>query len=186
MNLYLVRHAHAEWSPDEGRPLSPRGTGDAFRLAKLLADRPFEVIYSSPYRRAIQTVRPLAADRKLPVQIEDRFRERALGTWTATSFEVAVLRTWQDAEFSWPGGESNQDAQARGIAALAELTADGSSDHYVVGTHGNLLALILGHFDPSVGYDFWSSLSMPDAYHLEIRGGRQARLTRLWVPVEYG
>ena len=182
MNLYLVRHAHAEWLPDEGRPLSLRGMRDAVRLADRLADRSIEAVYSSPYRRVIQTVSALAVRRKLPIQIEDRFRERTLGNWSANTFEEAVSRTWQDAEYSWPGGESNKAAQTRAIEALDELIIGEPAEHIVLGTHGNLLTLILNHYDPQVGFVFWSRLTMPDVYQLETVGGRHARYTRLWMP----
>jgi len=50
-----------------------------------------------------------------------------------------------------------------------------------VGTHGNLLVLILQHFDRSVGFAFWQSLTMPDVYRLEVKDGR-ATCHRLWQP----
>ena len=33
----LVRHAHAEWVPNEMRPLSVKGSRDAERVARILA-----------------------------------------------------------------------------------------------------------------------------------------------------
>ncbi len=181
VNFYLVRHAHAEWTPDENRPLSPLGLFGAARVAELLAPLPIDGISSSPYRRAVQTVAVLASDLKLEIQIEDRFKERTLGDWSEGSFEEAVGRTWQDAGFSWLNGESNLSAQSRAIVALQGLTAGGLGDHVVLGTHGNLLALILNYFDPGVDHQFWSRLTMPDVYHLEIIGRREARYTRLWL-----
>jgi len=41
--------------------------------------------------------------------------------------------------------------------------------------------LILQHFDPSVGFAFWQSLTMPDVYRLEVTDGR-ATCHRLWQP----
>jgi 2,3-bisphosphoglycerate-dependent phosphoglycerate mutase len=64
------------------------------------------------------------------------------------------------------------------------MTANGSSNHNVVATHGNLLTLILNYYDLQIGYDFWSRLAMPDVYHLEIRGGRQANYMQLRLPTE--
>ena len=58
--LYLVRHAHAEWTPDENRPLSAQGSEDANRVANTLYVVPISAIYSSPARRARQTIAPLA------------------------------------------------------------------------------------------------------------------------------
>jgi 2,3-bisphosphoglycerate-dependent phosphoglycerate mutase len=51
---------------------------------------------------------------------------------------------------------------------------------YAIGTHGNLLALLLNYFDPVIGFDFWSQLSMPDIYQLELDGRVLERYTRVW------
>lgn len=56
--LLLVRHAHADWQPDETRPLSEVGRRDAARVAGVLSPLAPTSIYSSPYRRARQTVEP--------------------------------------------------------------------------------------------------------------------------------
>jgi phosphohistidine phosphatase SixA len=54
--LCLVRHAHADWQPDEGRPLSARGRHDAVVLARLPAVSDTAALYSSPARRAVETI----------------------------------------------------------------------------------------------------------------------------------
>ena len=58
--LFLVRHAHSDYGPDEMRALSESGQRAAQRVADLLEDRGVAVIVSSPYTRAVQTVQPLA------------------------------------------------------------------------------------------------------------------------------
>ena len=44
--FYLVRHAHADWTPDENRPLSVRGSEDAIRVADVLQQYPLQVVYT--------------------------------------------------------------------------------------------------------------------------------------------
>jgi broad specificity phosphatase PhoE/8-oxo-dGTP pyrophosphatase MutT (NUDIX family) len=63
--LFLVRHGSAgdrrSWTgEDRLRPLSSRGERQAAGLAATLTDRTVEAIYTSPYLRCVQTVRPLA------------------------------------------------------------------------------------------------------------------------------
>lgn len=54
--------------PDRADPwLSERGHAEARALADFLADETFDAIYSSPRRRAMQTVAPLAEDRGMEV-----------------------------------------------------------------------------------------------------------------------
>lgn len=180
-SLTFIRHAHAPWSPDENRALSARGQRDALRLAQTLAADRVTFIASSPYLRAIQTVLPLAERLFLPVQLECRFRERLLGAWDASSFREAVRRTWLDDDFAFPGGESNQLAQKRGLAALHDLLSAHPGGSIVVSTHGNLLCLLLKSYNPSVGYDFWSALTMPDIYRLELQDDSLLSCARLWA-----
>ena len=76
--------------------------------------------------------------------------------------------TWADPAFFYPGGESNLVAQRRAVAVVERLAALHPQEQIVVATHGNLLALILQHYDPAVGFAFWMALTMPDIYRLEI------------------
>ena len=71
-SLYLVRHGAAgdrqSWSGDDSlRPLSRRGEMQATGLAKTLADHRIEAIFTSPYVRCVQTVRPLAEETGLEI-----------------------------------------------------------------------------------------------------------------------
>jgi broad specificity phosphatase PhoE len=180
MKFYLVRHAHAEWSSDEHRPLSERGHRDACVVADILEPFSIRAIVSSPYRRAVQTVEPLAIRKNLEIEMKTEFRERALGSWSTVTFEEAVRRTWEDPKFAHPAGETNREAQRRGVRCIREILEARLEDPFVVGTHGNLLALILNHFDPDIGYDFWSRLSMPDIYCLHLGLNGEIAIQRLW------
>lgn len=175
--LYLVRHAHAEWSPDEDRPLSEQGRRSAQQVADLLGELPIAAIYASPARRARDTLAPLAARMGLPIQPVADLRERELARGPVADFEAAVRATWQDPHLAHPGGESNAAAQRRGLAAVRDILARHPHQHVVAGTHGNLLALIANGLDPGCGYEFWQSLTMPDIFQLAADG----TLVRLYV-----
>src|SRR5690348_13642995 len=73
--LYLVRHCQAtSQSPEASLPAE--GLVQADLLADFLAPLGPERIVSSPFRRAVQSVEPLAARLSLPIEIDDRLRER--------------------------------------------------------------------------------------------------------------
>ena len=180
-SLYLIRHAHADWSPDENCPLSARGHEAAERVRGILQTYPIGAIYSSPYLRARQTVMPLAARLNLPVQIEPELRERQLGNYLGKDFFEAVRETWQNPSFAHPEGEANSTAQARGLAALRRLQKEQAAEHIVLSTHGNLMALVIQGFDPSIDFSFWKSLTMPDIYELSFsQAGKIDLKSRLW------
>lgn len=187
--FYLVRHAHAEWSLDENRPLSAQGIRDAQRVADLLQNYPIRLIYSSPELRAYQTISPLAERMGIPIKVEPDLRERKLGDNVFEDFFEAVKVTWQNPSFAHPGGESSADAQRRGLALVKRLQAEVAAlsrveaselDAVVLSTHGNLMALILQAFEPSIDFAFWKSLTMPDVYSLIINSSRKVRIQRMW------
>ena len=71
--VLLVRHAHAgsrrEWQgPDVDRPLSAKGRRQADGLVATVAAHAPQRILSSPYRRCLETVAPLAAELGLAVE----------------------------------------------------------------------------------------------------------------------
>jgi 2,3-bisphosphoglycerate-dependent phosphoglycerate mutase len=178
--FYLVRHAHADWRPGEERPLSARGQQDARRVARALALYPITALYSSPACRARQTIAPLAARLGLPLHVVPELYERRLSGGRVDDFLEAVRATWADPCFVFPGGEPNAAAQERAVELLETLLARHAGEHVVLSTHGNLLALLLQHFDPAVDFDFWQSLTMPDVYQLALGIRTAACIRRLF------
>jgi phosphohistidine phosphatase SixA len=80
VSLLLIRHAWAGsremWEGDDReRPLDERGARQADGLVGLLADLPVERILTGPYRRCVQTVEPLAAARRLELELRDELGE---------------------------------------------------------------------------------------------------------------
>ena len=80
MALFIVRHAEAgeraAWTGDDlRRPLTATGRRQSEALAALHASQAFARIHSSPARRCLDTVRPLAEQRGMPVIEDDALLE---------------------------------------------------------------------------------------------------------------
>ena len=80
MALLLVRHASAgnrlAWDGDDReRPLDPSGITQSRPLVALLKRFEVDAIYTSPYRRCIQTIEPLAAARLLGIDSREELGE---------------------------------------------------------------------------------------------------------------
>ena len=166
---YFIRHAHSNYTPDEiNRPLSDKGRKSLAQL-EFLSDKPIAAIYSSPYRRAIQTVEPLAQSLKLAIQTDKRLIERKLSSQAIADrdFEEALMKLWSQPTFSLVGGESNQQAQQRALALLHELESKHRNEEIIISSHGNLICILLSAFDSSIDYNFWCGLSMPDVLVLD-------------------
>jgi broad specificity phosphatase PhoE len=151
MQVLLVRHAlplrseHGEGSDPD---LSGEGLAQVERLPKALARFPISRVVSSPQRRAVQTAEPVAADRDLSVEIEDRFAEydRDLPLY----IPIEQIREEMPEEWARLAGGHlpsavDEDAfRARVRAAVDDLvvTAD-PADTVAVFTHGGVINALL-------------------------------------------
>jgi 2,3-bisphosphoglycerate-dependent phosphoglycerate mutase len=179
--LYLVRHAHSDYSPDEMRDLSASGRADAERVADLLQPCAVSLIVSSPYARAVQTAQPLADRLGIPIQIDDDLRERLLCTEVVDDLRARLEVVWRDFDFSYPGGESSADAQARVRSAIDRIAKEADGRNVVIASHGNALSLFLRTLDPSVDFAWWARMSMPDVYAIDDLHGGPRTYRRIWT-----
>lgn len=177
LDVLLVRHAEpvpdvvgAELHNDE-RPLSEEGRQAAEELADELEPYVITSVYSSPYARAIETVTPTAARRGMEVQVLADLRERRLTLGPTVDWTDHLRRAWDDPDYALEGAESGRQAQRRAIALLDLLrTRHADGGRLLVGSHGNLISLILQTFEPAVDHDFHMAMPMPAIYHLQHDG----------------
>jgi len=170
--IYLLRHAQSRpdrTQPEPDWPLSERGAEQAARLVAALADVPLDRFVSSPYRRAIDTIAPIATARGGTVAIEPDLRERALTTAHADDWEGLLRASWADFSLAHPGGESGLACQARVAACLARLAAAHRGERLLVASHGNAIALFLNTVDPTVGHAQWRAMRNPDLFRIRWR-----------------
>jgi hypothetical protein len=94
--VLLIRHASplpptagTSGTRDDERSLTCEGLLAADLLAGRMRARPITAVFSSPYRRALETVQPIASTHTLPVETMDDLRERRLSP--STLAEAAFL-----------------------------------------------------------------------------------------------
>lgn len=180
-NIYLVRHAHSTYTLDElGRPLSPKGFEDVERVSRILENENIDIVISSPYKRAIQTVEGIGKYIGREVLIDDGFKERTLSGIPVEDFNSAITKLWEEPTFSWEGGESNIIAQERGKNAILKVLERYKGKNIVVGTHGNIMVLIMNYFNEKYDFNFWKTLDMPDIYKLTFEHKDLKDVNRIW------
>ncbi|ANC07185.1 MULTISPECIES: histidine phosphatase family protein [Bacillus] len=171
--IYFVRHAHSTYTKEEReRPLSEKGHCDAENVTHLLKDKHVDVVISSPYKRAIQTVQGIANTYKLSIQTEEDLRERLLSTELVSNFNDAMQNVWEDWSFAYEGGESNDVAQRRAVICMQNILKQYEGKKIVIGTHGNIMVLLMNYFNSKYDLEFWKTLHMPDVYQLNFDKNR--------------
>ena len=178
LDVLLVRHAEpvpfgTPEVPDDDRPLTDAGREAARELAVELDGWELTAIYSSPYARSVETVAILAERRGMRVQLLDDLRERRHDVGQHDDWRETLERAWTDLDYALPDGESGRQAQRRAVGILDLLRVrhpDGG--RLVLGSHGNLISLILHALEPAVGFDFHMAMPTPALYRLTHDGLR--------------
>ncbi|MBO2536803.1 histidine phosphatase family protein [Rummeliibacillus suwonensis] len=109
------------------------------------------------------------------------FRERLLAAEPVENFEKAIFQVWENPMFSYPGGESNQEAQKRGVDVILKILSQYEGKKVVIGTHGNIMTLIMQYFDNRFDFSFWQQLTMPDIYKLVLKQNKLNSIQKVWL-----
>lgn len=155
VRLLLIRHAaHSDvgcklTGRGEERGLTAAGRSQASALAELLSHQNVAAVYSSPRLRTRQTAEAIAANRGLPVRIEDALDEIDFGEWTGMSFaDLSGDPAWDQwntarATARCPGGESMAEAVDRAGALLDDLQRRHDGEQVVLVTHCDIIRGLL-------------------------------------------
>ena len=175
--IYLVRHAEsapAKDIPEPEWPLSARGRRQAAALVDSMRELGLQALYSSPYSRAQDTIKPLAETLRLELGILDDLRERKLSSLDLSDGQwlPALERCWGDPELSLEGGESNNACQARVVRAIEELARVHHGQTIAAASHGNAISLFLQSVEPRFGLEGWRSMRNPDLFRIAYRDGQ--------------
>lgn len=158
--VYFVRHAEPNYDNHDDllRELSPKGLQDRKRVTEFLAEKQIDIVLSSPYRRAVDTIKDFADQYGFEVQIVDDFRERKVDDTWIEDFTAFSKKQWEDFSYKLTNGECLQEVQDRNIRALQTALVRYQGKNVVIGTHGTALSTIIQYYDHSFGYDEFTKI----------------------------
>ncbi|WP_311774005.1 MULTISPECIES: histidine phosphatase family protein [Metabacillus] len=174
--IYVIRHCEAEGQSPEVQ-LTDRGLEQALDLSEFFSNIKIDRIISSPYKRAIDSIYPLAKRLNIDVEIDRKLTERILSTKNLSDWFEKLRSTFVDLELKFEGGESSREAMKRIVEVVEE--AYSRNNNTVIVTHGNLMSLLLMYFNKEFGFDDWKSLSNPDVFLL-INESNKVTFQRIW------
>jgi 2,3-bisphosphoglycerate-dependent phosphoglycerate mutase len=168
--LYLVRHGESDFGSKDFRPgargdqwdppLGERGREQARLLAGRLRAMPMPTaVYSSPLRRARETVAAFAEPAGIEVVVEDDLAEAYLGDWEGKPFEEILstdeqmLHRIRNQEPIWRHGPRVEELgpfRARVRDAVERILSAHSGGNVLVVCHGGV---INAYVAPLLGVD---------------------------------
>ncbi|RDW22089.1 histidine phosphatase family protein [Oceanobacillus chungangensis] len=179
--IYFVRHCSA-FGQHKDSPL----TNDGIMQAQLLADFfeeqniTFDQIVSSPYLRAVESIKPFAERAGIDIEVDNRLEERILSDEPIEDWLEELECSFNDYHYALPGGESANEVINRANEVLKPILNGHSVTNAIIVSHGNLLALVFSQFDKSFGFNQWKELGNPDIYLLESNDVDIISFKRIW------
>lgn len=164
--IYVIRHCQAEGQEADAK-LTELGEQQAIELAAFFKEVSVERILSSPYSRAVETIQPIAEQKKIPIVMDDRLKERVLSTSHLPDWMEKLEATFHDGTLKYDNGESSDEAIER-IQSVVDEVLESEANVILLVTHGNLMSLLLREYIQDFGFHEWQQLSNPDVYVLEV------------------
>ncbi|MBM7584533.1 2,3-bisphosphoglycerate-dependent phosphoglycerate mutase [Bacillus pakistanensis] len=175
--IYLIRHAKAT-GQEFSAVLTKEGHEQARKLVDLFHEDEIDVIYSSPFTRAIDTINPLSEHKGIPIIEDERLGERVLSSESYSDWKDKLKDSFDDWDLEFPGGESNRQGYKRAAEMVEKILRD-PHEKIILVSHGNLSTLLLHYFDKKSGFEELFALSNPDVYRIEI-GEEETTIERTW------
>jgi len=160
MTIYVVRHGETDSNKARklmgqriDEPLNAEGVAQANALAEELRMEKFDVIFTSPLRRARQTAEMVANRIGAPIMERKELLERDFGSLSGHSWEEmskgvasgSVDFQSKDLEQNYDyrpyGGESVEDVKARFLHFLDDVRRDYAGKKVLIVAHGGILKL---------------------------------------------
>ena len=145
-SLWLVRHGQTEWSV-LGRhtsrtdlDLTAAGEAEAVALKPLLLPVHFELVLSSPRKRAIRTAQLAGFAPEISSSLEEWDYGDLEGMTTAQIREL--YPGWSIWDGPWPGGEEPDEVGARADEALRPVLSLPSWSAALIFAHGHIMRVI--------------------------------------------
>ena len=172
--IYLVRHGQSEsnilstFTGQLDARLSETGVLQAQRVKDYFNGVKIDAIYSSDLIRAVNTIKPLANERNLPVITDKNFREIDGGKWQGVVFDEIAEKYKADMQV-WisdlknarcTGGESVVELGERVCKALKNVCEQNANKTIIIATHATPVRAILSFVEvgsvENIGKVKWS------------------------------
>lgn len=175
MKIFFIRHGETDWNIVKRLqgatdiPLNENGETLAKVTSEALKDISFDVIFTSPLKRAYRTAELVRGERNIPILIDDRIREICFGDYEGLvsksegysipdpDFKFFFTKT--DCYKTPPNGEPIASLLERTKAFLDELKQreDLKDKTILVSSHGAAVRALLSNIEQCDIAHFWGN-----------------------------
>lgn len=157
INFYFIRHGETEWNKlqlfqgSSDSPLTSQGINQAKLAGKALNKINFDVAYTSPQKRAVDTAKYIIGNRNIPLFLNEDLKEIHFGEWEGkfvpdyyTDLNFVYLEN--NAELYSTAnnhGESFENVFNRSKKAINEIITKHNEGNILIVSHGSVLRQLI-------------------------------------------
>ncbi|OPZ85859.1 MAG: Phosphoserine phosphatase 1 [Firmicutes bacterium ADurb.Bin419] len=176
MKIYITRHGETQWNKKglmqgwKNSDLTEKGIENAKRLGESLKDINFDVIYSSPLDRAIETAKCINGESNTKIVLIESLKEMGFGIWEGMEhskikelYPEQYTNFWERPHLYKPqeNGESFEELLVRVKKAWDEILKAGGNNILIV-THAVVLKTLYTIIKNLELKDLWNPPFMKD------------------------
>ncbi|MYL70107.1 histidine phosphatase family protein [Halobacillus litoralis] len=149
----LIRHGSTRWNKEKRAqgssdiPLDEEGKADALKLAERLHKETWDILYSSPLKRAKQTAKIISEKVGLAIQFDTRIEEASGGQIEGTTEPERIEKWGEDWRSLDLGIETPHSVVSRGKAFMDDVLKKHAGKKVIVVSHGALISHLLRELD---------------------------------------
>ncbi|WP_371933428.1 histidine phosphatase family protein [Halobacillus litoralis] len=161
-----IKKKRAQGSSDI--PLDEEGKADARKLAERLHKETWDVLYSSPLKRAKQTAEFISGKVGLTIQFDSRIEEASGGQIEGTTEPERIERWGEDWRSKELGIETPESVVSRGMSFVDDVLKKHKGKKVIVVSHGALISHLLRELDSeNVGDEHMKNTSLSEVHFRE-------------------
>lgn len=176
MKLYYVRHGQTDWNVARKmqggaseKELNETGIEQAKEAQKLLKDKKYDIVISSPMNRAIKTAEIINEGRNIEIITDERIRERKLGELEGHQVTPETEKEIWDynKNIDIKGGENLHQFEKRILDFINEIKEKYSDKTVLVVAHGGVAKVLKAYLYGMPNDNNLSSISMENCEIVE-------------------
>ncbi len=127
-------------------------------------------MFSSPFKRAVDTIAPFAAHASLRINLEERLSGRRMSEAISKDPWHFFEKSWKDSEYKIDDAESGRECGQRVRACLSHLSSHNPGKTILAVSHSNAIGYFMKQIDKELSFEWFSAMTCPALFDLYFDG----------------
>ena len=188
--IYFLRHADVNRSANlhfNELELSDLGLRQANGIVSYLNTLSINMVISSPFRRATQTIEPFIEKNNLDLILDERLCGRLIGEIKKDKVRDFFENSWNNFDYTVSGAETAFECIERVRELIDEIDLNCSGKNILLVSHSNPISLYLSTLgnENEVDFNWFSHLRSPSLFKIDKNSFNELKLPLIYLKRYY-